>query len=142
MSAKSIRVLSWKSGSSVSTVSFINHRNENSGVTIEDVCFVNNNPFDILKSHLRFGALGSGFITRPGQLGRELFVCFGFGFETVPLPAPRHLQQLVWSAHEDVNRARHSERGHTKHSIGVVFKLGGHLGGCKRRARCALHVRP
>ena len=82
------------------------------GVTKKDICFINDDPFNILKSHLGFGAPSRRLIAGPGQLVRELFV--RFVLDAVPPPTLFHLQQLVRSAHEDVDRARYSEVRHAK----------------------------
>ena len=58
ISAKRVRVLSWKSGPRVRTISLIRHLNEDGGVTEKNIRFINNDPFNVLKSHFGFRALG------------------------------------------------------------------------------------
>lgn len=67
--------------------------------TKKDICFVNNDPFDVVKSHFCLGALGRGLIAR----FRQLVICFVL--IAVPPSASCHLQQLVWGAYEDVDSA-------------------------------------
>lgn len=57
ISAKSARVLSWKSGSRVWIVSFI-RKDGGVGVTKKNICFVNHDPFNVLKSHFGFDTPG------------------------------------------------------------------------------------